>query len=96
MTEQRAIYDAGQESPEGWGWPITSVYAHYFVDGRSLCGSWQWEGGELEPDWQSPDDCVKCLHALVKRLRLQIKQLTEAFTVLGIAPEEEQHVDNNA
>ena len=67
--------------PEGWSdKPIGAIYAHYFVDGVSLCGQWKWQG-ELEPDRKRCNDCVMCLHALVQRLRLQVAQLSETLEV---------------
>lgn len=79
MSEDRALYDAGRESSEGWAVPIGTTFAHYFVDGKSLCDRWRWRG-ELEPiDRVTPHDCVMCLHELIKRLRLQVEQLAEAL-----------------
>jgi len=58
-----------QKMPEGWGWPGAARKAHYFVDGRSLCGRWGWIGGSLQPAGEpSSDDCAACARKLAKRL----------------------------
>lgn len=52
---------------EGWGFTATSRKAHYFRDGRSLCGKWWFRDprAPLEPDDRpSPDDCVACRREL--------------------------------
>lgn len=52
---------------EGWGFPELSKKAHYFVEGRSLCGRWAYTGA-LEPAaLASPDDCAACTRKLTKR-----------------------------
>jgi len=50
------------QSDEGWWFPGLARKAHYFRDGRSLCGSWGTFGRPtLEPDdRESVDDCVQC------------------------------------
>lgn len=54
---------------EGWGFTGTSRKAHYFRDGRSLCGKWGFRRSSAphEPDTgPSPDDCAACRKALDK------------------------------
>lgn len=53
---------------EGWGWPIQAKKAHYFVDGRSLCGNWMYTGRRLGGPHakSSPDDCKACTRELAK------------------------------
>lgn len=55
---------------EGWGWPLNSRKAHYFVEGRSLCGGWMFFG-QPTPNQApgSPDDCKACVKKLAKRVR---------------------------
>lgn len=59
---------------EGWGWPINSKKAHYFVDSIALCGGWMF-GGELESDdkGNSPDDCKSCRKKLTKTPQKQVR-----------------------
>lgn len=54
--------------PEGWGWPFNARLAHYFVDGRSLCGRWGYVG-KVDPGSaiQSGHDCTVCIRKLVLR-----------------------------
>lgn len=54
---------------EGWGFVNASPKAHYFVDGKSLCGKWLILGKtnlEQGKD-ESPDNCTGCKKALRKR-----------------------------
>lgn len=58
---------------DGWGWPLLSPRAHYFVSGLSLCEQWGFTG---EPCYRQefaprpgPDDCVEC-----HRLMLESKK----------------------
>lgn len=44
----------------GWGWPMNSKKAHYFIEGRSLCGNWGFSGALTANDAHSPDDCADC------------------------------------
>jgi len=60
---------------EGWGFPLLSKKAHYFVDGRALCGKW-WFGGELEQgNNDSSDNCKEC----VRRFKKRISKLEEGM-----------------
>jgi len=64
----------GQPRTEGPGWPIRSRKAHYFVEGRSLCGKWMWFGNPDDPTKGPPfgdadEDCRGCFNALGKHLR---------------------------
>jgi hypothetical protein len=51
---------------EGWWFPGLSRKAHYFREGRSLCGKWGTFGQQpLTPDThKSPDDCAACRRKL--------------------------------
>lgn len=52
------------DSPEGWGWPGRANKAHYFRDGRALCGRWMYFG-PLDGDRRhSTVDCVVCTRKL--------------------------------
>jgi hypothetical protein len=54
----------------GWGWPGLSRKAHYFVGGRSLCGSWLFFGAltaeQAVAEKPGPDDCARC-HKLASK-----------------------------
>lgn len=54
---------------EGWSPLDNSRKWHYFVDRRSLCGSWAIMGKtELKQgDDDSPDNCAACKRKLAKR-----------------------------
>jgi len=58
---------------EGWWKPSQSRKYHYFVEGRSLCGSWGFPNyDELAEDITTitapqSDDCVVCFRKLLKR-----------------------------
>jgi hypothetical protein len=48
----------------GWGWPLNSKKAHYFIGAESLCRRWLY-GGELEEgNDNSPDNCRACAKKL--------------------------------
>ena len=57
---------------EGWGWPLSSRKAHYFVDGSSLCGRWMFFGSLEQGNDNSPDNCAPCKKNL-KRHRMKGK-----------------------
>ena len=46
----------------GWKFLVNSPKAHYFVDGRSLCGRWMnlGVGGFEDDNHNSPDNCTAC------------------------------------
>lgn len=54
---------------EGWGWPLDSRKAHYFVGGRSLCKKWMFTGTlvDNQDNPGGPDDCKECVRRLAKR-----------------------------
>lgn len=52
---------------EGWGFPLNSKKAHYFIEGRSLCGKWFFMGELEEGNDESSDNCTACKKALTKR-----------------------------
>lgn len=52
----------------GWGWPMLSRKAHYFVDGVSLCRKWMFTGEVSgDPDKPGADDCKDCVRRAAKR-----------------------------
>ena len=54
-------------SASGWGWPGNAKKAHYFVDGRSLCGRWLFFGQPTQNQGaSSPDDCRECARRVPK------------------------------
>lgn len=60
-----------EEPFRGWAWPSNSRKAHYFVNGRSLCGRWGFLGqnGDSNQGTGSkvgPDDCVACWRKATK------------------------------
>lgn len=61
----------------GWGWPESSRKAHYFVDGRSLCGKWLFSGLPVknQSDPSSPDDCKVCREKLAQRRASEVRPL---------------------
>lgn len=53
---------------EGWGKPLLANTRHYFVDSRSLCGSWGVYHGRLEQGGDdSPNNCKECARRLKGR-----------------------------
>ena len=64
MTDNRD----GLVIDEGWGFPLNSHKAHYFVGPVSLCSKWMFVG-KLEPAGKkSPDDCKVCTRKLAERM----------------------------
>jgi len=57
---------------EGWAWPLNSRKAHYFEEGRSLCGRWMFFGSQDQPEGlgEQPgkDDCVVCWRKAKQRV----------------------------
>lgn len=53
---------------KGWGFPLNSRKAHYFIDGISLCRSWMFFGLADDTNHDSADNCLTC-----KRLLLKVK-----------------------
>jgi len=60
------------DTKSGWGWPVYSKKAHYFVDGRSLCGKWLYLGSLEQGNDDSRDNCAECK----KRLKRVDKPIT--------------------
>jgi len=58
---------------EGWGWPGNSKKAHYFVNGRSLCGSWIYFGELEQGKDDSSDNCPRCKKRLEAKRRREAK-----------------------
>ena len=61
MTVSNGVKASAQK---GWGWPALSKKAHYFTDGRSLCGKWLFWGQLEEGNDGSPDNCAQCKRRL--------------------------------
>lgn len=57
----------------GWGWPGFSKKAHYFIDGRSLCGKWMYLGELEDSNHESSDNCATCK---TRHARMQPKEKT--------------------
>jgi len=60
----------------GWWWPPNSKKAHYFVDGRSLCGRWASLRSKREyddSDDEHPDNCAECMQR-VKGYRKRLEE----------------------
>lgn len=58
------------EIKEGWGFPISSKKAHYFVGniGMSLCRKYGFYTADVEQgNDNSPDNCVSCKELKAKR-----------------------------
>lgn len=51
---------------KGWGWPANSRKAHYFIDGRAICGKWLFFGAVEDRNHGSPDNCAACKKRLEK------------------------------
>lgn len=63
---------------EGWGFPLNSRKAHYFVEGEciSICGKMMYSGDREIGNNASPDNCMECrrrLEKLVNKRRLDKK-----------------------
>lgn len=49
------------QSGAGWGFPIGSRLAHFFIGGTSLCGALENYRGPKDKDMaHTPDDCARC------------------------------------
>lgn len=65
---------------KGWGFPANSRKAHYFVDGRSLCGKWMYFGSLEDSNDNSSDNCTACKKAVQK---LRAKEAVEKLKQNG-------------
>jgi len=72
-TELGKTNNPPKKPPRGWGFPRLSKKAHYFVDGRSLCGKWLFTGDLEDSNDDSPDNCTACKKA-VRKLREKEKK----------------------
>ena len=76
MTLRKKIEEM-KTTLEGWGFPLLSRKAHYFMRGRSLCGKWGFFG-EVEPgNDDSPDNCAECKKKLQKRNKKLLEVVDE-------------------
>ncbi|MCX9083198.1 MAG: hypothetical protein OIN87_00165 [Candidatus Methanoperedens sp.] len=63
---------------KGWGFPLNSKKAHYFVDGRSLCGKWMFFGVLEQGNDNSLDNCTACKKALLnEKVKKKTSELKE-------------------
>jgi hypothetical protein len=48
---------------QGWGWPLNSAKAHYFLKGdiRSICMKWAFGGTRTDDNHKSVDNCKECM-----------------------------------
>ena len=55
----------------GWKMLINSKKAHYFFDGRSLCGKWMSLGREGFEDYdhENPENCKGCMKKRAEWIR---------------------------
>lgn len=45
----------------GWGWPYSARFAHYFIEGHSLCDHWDAVGVTLSTEpVTGPRQCPIC------------------------------------
>lgn len=51
---------------EGWAQPLGAEKSHFFVDGQSLCGRWEYFAA-VEPGRACDADCKACAKAARKR-----------------------------
>ena len=49
-----------KKARQGWGWPLNSRKAHFFVGFTALCGKFLYTGTLDEDDQATPDDCAEC------------------------------------
>lgn len=49
-----------REPEQGWGYPMLSKKAHYFVEGRSLCNRWLFTGCYSEQTPPTDNACATC------------------------------------
>jgi hypothetical protein len=49
------------DEKRGWGWPLLSRKAHYFIGAMSLCRKWMYTGSIFDTDHNSPDNCKACM-----------------------------------
>jgi hypothetical protein len=71
MEDKGSEKDSPQLSNDGWGWPLNSRKAHYFVDSRSLCRNWMFFGSNRTQNQRmgeepGEDDCKACFRAAKK------------------------------
>jgi len=55
----------------GWWWPLRARKAHYFVDGRSLCGRWGHHGAGQDFWLESSHNCAECKRRREKLVKEQ-------------------------
>jgi hypothetical protein len=51
------------ELTPGWGWPLNSRKAHYFLSGEavSMCGKWLYSGEREDDNHGSQSNCAQCM-----------------------------------
>ena len=55
----------------GWGFPLKSRKAHYFVGPWSICRKWLYVGKLEQGNDSSPDNCKICMRMLIKRKKME-------------------------
>lgn len=55
------------QDKEGWARPWLARKYHYFVDGKSMCGSWLYTGKVCSDVGYSSVDCKRCTRLLEAR-----------------------------
>lgn len=57
----------GVKIMQGWKFLISAIKAHYFIEGRSMCGSWLTFGNEFEDKEPNINDmCKNCMKKAAK------------------------------
>lgn len=74
MTEKEPL-------KEGWGLPLLSTRAHYFLDEISLCRHWMYKGELENKNNESPDNCKLCMKQRLRRENM-FKELNEKSGVI--------------
>lgn len=55
-----------EKEDQGWGVPVNTKKAHYFIKGRPLCGRWMSIGWVEDNRHDHPGNCKACLQARAK------------------------------
>ena len=49
------------KADRGWGFPLNSKKAHYFIAGHAMCGGWMFFGALENDAHDSIDNCKACM-----------------------------------
>jgi hypothetical protein len=66
MQAAGAMTPRTKKEDQGWGVPLNTKKAHYFVNGRSLCSRWMFFGWLEDSHHDHPDNCKACMKARAK------------------------------